>query len=379
MMPRLHAVVRTLGGLGLCLGLAGLLAACAADKAKPAALLPVTAQIAGKQVWNLRLDGISFPLALTVRQGRFYAASDRGTVLALDAVTGSEVWRADVKEPLSAGVGSDGRYAAVVTRDNELVVLDAGTQVWRARLDAKVVTAPLVAGGRVFVVGVDRVVQAFDAVDGRRLWSLKRPGDALTLSQASVLTAYKDTLLVGQGPRLVGVDPLLGSVRWEVTVASPRGTNEVERLADLVGPAARVGADFCVRAFQNAIGCVSADLGTLRWSSNGSGTQGIAADADFVYSADGNDRINARKRGGGELVWATERYLNRRLSPAVALGDTVVFGDFEGQLHFLSRGAGTPLLRLPTDGSAIVGTPVVEGTTMLVATRNGGLYAFRPE
>jgi len=37
------------------------------------------------------------------------------------------------------------------------------------------------------------------------------------------------------------------------------------------------------------------------------------------------------------------------------------------------------VLRLATDGSQIIGTPVLSGTTMLVATRNGGLFAFRPE
>ena len=31
------------------------------------------------------------------------------------------------------------------------------------------------------------------------------------------------------------------------------------------------------------------------------------------------------------------------------------------------------------DGSAIVGTPVLAGTTLLVATRGGGLFAFRPQ
>ncbi|MGL1724219.1 outer membrane protein assembly factor BamB family protein, partial [Vibrio parahaemolyticus] len=46
---------------------------------------------------------------------------------------------------------------------------------------------------------------------------------------------------MGQGPRLAGVDPLQGSLRWEASVATPRGTNEVERLADLVGPAVRQG------------------------------------------------------------------------------------------------------------------------------------------
>jgi outer membrane protein assembly factor BamB len=48
-------------------------------------------------------------------------------------------------------------------------------------------------------------------------------------------------------------------------------------------------------------------------------------------------------------------------------------------LHFFSRESGEALLRLTTDGSAIVAQPVVSGTVMLAVTRNGGLYAFRPQ
>jgi outer membrane protein assembly factor BamB len=57
----------------------------------------------------------------------------------------------------------------------------------------------------------------------------------------------------------------------------------------------------------------------------------------------------------------------------------VVVGDLEGQVHFLDRDSGQVVLRLPTDGSAVQGAPVLSGTTLLVATRNGGLFAFRPE
>ncbi|MFZ2988716.1 outer membrane protein assembly factor BamB [Ideonella sp.] len=357
-----------------------LMAGCAADKAPPAPLLPVTPTIAGKQVWQQRLDTrVGFPLAVVVRQGQVIAASDQGVVQGLDLATGKEVWRANVKSGLSAGVGSDGRFSAVVTRDNELVTIEAGAERWRKSLDARVVTAPLVAGERVFVVGVDRAVHAYDALDGRKLWTLRRAGDPLTLAQASVLTAYKDTLIVGQGPRLLGVDSLRGTVRWEAVVATPRGTNEVERLADLIGPAARVGSSFCVRAFQSSIGCVDAERGALQWSINGGGTQPVAADADHVFSADAVDRVSARRRSDGVLLWSNERFLNRELSGPVSVGKTVVFGDFEGQVHFLSRETGLTLLRLPTDGSAVVGAPIVADTTLLVVTRNGGLFAFRPE
>ncbi len=71
--------------------------------------------------------------------------------------------------------------------------------------------------------------------------------------------------------------------------------------------------------------------------------------------------------------------LYRGLSAPTAIGPTVVFGDFEGNVHFLDRKDGQTLLRLSTDGSQVVGKPVLSGTTLLVATRNGGFFAFRPE
>ena len=60
------------------------------------------------------------------------------------------------------------------------------------------------------------------------------------------------------------------------------------------------------------------------------------------------------------------------------VGSSVVVGDFEGWVHFLAADSGEPQLRLPTDGSPVIGAPVLSGTTLLVATRNGGLFAFRP-
>ena len=363
-----------------CLAMLALLTACStADRAKPVPLEPLTPQIAGRQVWNQKLDGVNFPLSVAVRAGRFHVAGDDGSVLALDAATGREVWRGNAGGKLSAGVGSDGRFAAVVTRDGDLVVLDAGAVAWRARLDSRVTTAPLVAGERVFVVGIDRVVHAFDVLDGRRLWVLKRPGDALTLAQSGVLAAYQDTLLVGQGPRLLGVDPTRGSVRWEAAITTPRGTNEVERLADLVGPIARAGSVFCVRSFQAAVGCVDADKGTLRWSQTGGGIQAVGGDAEVVVSADGSDRVTARKLSQGESLWSSERLMNHGLSAPVVMGKTVVFGAQDGVLHFVSRDTGMPQLRLPTDGSRVAAPPVLSDNTLLAVTRNGGVFAFRPE
>jgi outer membrane assembly lipoprotein YfgL len=361
--------------------LALLMAACSSgpDRPKPKPLEPIAAPIAGRQVWTERIGEVGFPLSVAVNAGVFTVASGDGSVAALQADTGRTIWRTSVDGRIVAGVGSDGRFAAVVTREGDLVVLDGGKQVWRKPIGTKVVTAPLVAGERVFVLGVDRRVLAYDVLDGRMLWSLQRPGEALTLAQGGVVAAFKDTLLVGQGPRLAGIDPLRGSVRWEVPVASPRGANEVERLADLVSPLLRLGDSVCMRAFQSAVGCVNAERGNLLWSRTIGGTEGVAGNEQVIVGADASDRLTAWRTASGELAWTSERLMYRSVSSPLVVGPTVVFVDGDGTVHWMSLDKGEPMLRLSTDSSGAAAAPVASGNTLLVVTRNGGLHAFRPE
>jgi outer membrane protein assembly factor BamB len=348
------------------------------DKNKPAALETLSGPATGRIAWSSKGDNINFPLSIATPGDRFVVASSDGSVRALSAADGRELWRGDAGAKLSAGVGSDGRFAAVVNRDNELVVLDNGRVVWKKALPTPVVAAPLVAGERVFTLTLDRQVIAFDALDGRKIWELKRPGEPLTLAKAGVLMAYKDTLVVGQGPRLAGVDPLRGQLRWEASVATPRGTNEVERLADLVGPAVRQGDLICARAFQSSVGCVNAERGSSLWNRLVGGANGIGADDQVVVAGDAVDRLSAWKLANGDLAWSADQFQRRKLSAPVLLNKQVVIGDAEGYVHLLDRESGKTRSRLSTDGSAIV-TIALQSDTALVATKSGGLFAIKAE
>ena len=125
------------------------LAGCSSDRPKPTALETFTPRIAGRQVWSSSVGTIDFPLGIVARGGQFIAAGSNGTVLALDAETGAEAWRAQAGAALTAGVGSDGRFTSVVTRNNEVVTLEGSQVRWKQRVSARVVTPPLVAGERV--------------------------------------------------------------------------------------------------------------------------------------------------------------------------------------------------------------------------------------
>ncbi|MBK6293752.1 MAG: outer membrane protein assembly factor BamB [Rhodoferax sp.] len=365
----------------LVVGFAMALVACASgpDKPKPTELGPNANLIGVRPVWVTKMGGTDFPLNVRVVDKSVFLASADGAVLALNSATGAQLWRADVGAKVAAGVGSDGQYVALVTRANELLVLEGGRELWRQKLSAQVFTAPLVAGRRVFVLGADRAVSAYDAASGRKIWMQQRPGEPLVLQQAGVLLPVGDTLVVGLAGRLAGMQPANGSVRWEVPIASPRGTNDVERLVDLVAHASRVGDSVCVRAFQASVGCVNAARGNLLWTKPAVGAVGVSGDDRLLFGTEADGKVLAWSRSTGERVWVSERLKYRGLSAPLALGRSIVIGDESGLLHFLSREDGSALTRVSTDGTAVAVAPVVAGDTLIVATRGGSVMAFRPE
>ena len=290
-----------------------------------------------------------------------------------------EAWRTSLATPLATGVGSDGETAAVVTRDNALVALANGQERWRVQLPAQVFTAPLVAGKRVFVVTAERTVLAYDGATGARLWTQSRPGEPLVLRQGGVLLAVGDTLVVGLSGRLNGLNPQSGAVRSEVPIAAARGTNEVERLVDVVGPISRVGDSLCARAYSAAVGCVDAARGSVAWNQPAQGATGLGGDDRLVFGTESDGRVRAWQRADGAVAWTSERLKHRELSAPLAVGRVVALGDGTGTLHLLSREDGSELTRLTTDGSAVIGSPVVAGQVLVAQTRNGGVFAWRPQ
>lgn len=370
---------RTVRLLGLALSVLTVvtLTACGSSKPSPAPLESLKSEVSLTTVWSQRLGSVSSALTLSAKQGVISTASTDGEIVAIDAATGVVKWRAQAEGDLSAAVGSDGRYAAVVTDDNELQVFDQGKWVWTARLPGRVITAPLVSGERVFVQVVDRSVRGYDVLDGRWLWQYQRPGgEPLALATSGVLAPFRDTLLVGQGARLVGLDPVKGSVRFDINVGTPRGTNEVERLADLIGPLARADDEVCVRAFQLSVACLELNRGSLRWSRPQAGSQAVAANERIVVGADSADRLTAWKAENGEVMWRVDRFTHRGLSAPAIVGDRVAVVDVQGYLHWLSAADGRTVARVELD-SAAAAAPLVANDMLYVSTRKGTLYALR--
>lgn len=364
-----------------CVSVVALLAACSStpDKPTPTALAEFKSQINVVPAWSAQVGAVASTLSLSSSNGRLGLVSQNGMVTVLNTESGTVAWQLSLNAPVSAGLGGDGQRYAAITQANDLVVLSEGQEIWRAKLPAIAFTAPLVAGGRVFVLTTDRTVLAFDGATGQKLWSQQRAGEALVLKQAGILSSYQDNLLVGLSGRLVAMNPANGVSRWEAAVGSSRGTNEVERLVDLVAGISRVNTVICARAYQTSVTCVDASKGSNVWTRASQGHVGVTGNESEVFGSESDGKFVKWNRSTGQVAWQTESLRFRGLTaPAWADGQLVV-GDELGWAHWLDAKNGQTLARVQVDSSGIAIAPLRLGKNWIFVSKNGLVQAYRAE
>jgi outer membrane assembly lipoprotein YfgL len=357
------------------------LGACSstAEKPAPTALTEFTPKLTVSKVWSVQLSPISAPLTFQVIGSQMALVTNDGSISVIDTLKGTESWRLALNTKIAAGIGSDGERFAVISHANELITVVQGKEIWRTKLPALSFTAPLVAGGRVFVLTADRTVIAFDGASGQKLWSQQRSGDPLVLKQAGILTTFQDNLLVGLSGRLVAMNPNNGVSKWEVTMGSSRGTNEVERLVDLVAGVSRVNQVVCARSFQTAVTCVDAVKGASLWTRAAQGHSGVTGNENLVFGSDADGKLLAWQRQSGQVAWQSDAYRFRGLTaPAFAAGQLLV-GDEQGWMHWLDTANGQALGRLQLDASGFAMPPVRVGNTWVAVAKTGLIQAVRAE
>ena len=322
-------------------------------------------------------NSVFFP---AIAGGAVFAAAADGTVARFDIATGSQAWRAKPSGSLSGGVGADGTLAVVGTGEGEVIALsaDKGEVKWRARVSSEVLAAPVMAGDIVLVRSSDSRVFALDATDGRRRWVYQRTAPNLTVRSPVGVVAVRGFVYAGfPGGKLVALSLSNGGVRWEGTVALPKGATELERVSDVVGLPQAVGREICAVAYQGRIACFDIANGNPLWSRQMSSTAGLGVDSRFVFVSDDKGTIFALDRSGGTSVWKQDRLFHRKLTAPLPLGREVAVADVQGFVHFLARDTGSFVGRAATDGSPVLASPVQLDTgKFLIQTRNGALHAM---
>jgi outer membrane protein assembly factor BamB len=308
-----------------------------------------------------------------------FAAAREGTVVRLDAAKGTERWRVVLERQLSGGVGAADRTVAVATEQGEVFALDAasGKQRWRARVSSEVLAAPAIGNGLVLVRSVDNRIFAFGEDDGKRRWVYQRAPASLIVRSPAGITIVGDTAYAGfAGGKLAAIALSNGGVRWESTVAIPKGATELERVTDVVGEPVVQGREVCAAAYQGRVACFEAANGRQTWARELSSLTGVDLDARYAFVSDDRGGVHALDRSSGRPVWKQDKLGYRQLSQPGGAGSVVAVGDFEGYVHFLSRDSGAFVARYDSRGGPVRAAPVSLPSSLLIQTQDGTLVAL---
>jgi len=346
----------------------------------PAALPPIADPQPVRVVWQAGIGTAEqFNLMPALAGDSIYAAARDGRVVRFDAASGRERWRTYVDMRVSGGVGADTQTVVVASDAGEVVAIDAetGKTRWRARVSSEVLSPPAVGRGVVLVRSIDSRIFAFNADDGKRRWVYQRPSSPLVVRTPAGAVIRDDTAYAGfRGGKLAAIALVNGGVRWEATVALPKGTTELERVVDVVGDPAVQGREVCATAYQGRLACFDAVSGNQVWARDVSSVTGVSLDARYAFVADDKGAVQAFDRSTGGVVWKQDKLSNRQLSLPLPAGNAVVVGDFEGYVHFLSRDTGAFLGRYNARGGGVRVPPLLLPSGPVVQTQTGTLYAL---
>ncbi|OZI51381.1 outer membrane protein assembly factor BamB [Bordetella genomosp. 4] len=372
---RFHRAVRS---AALAAGLL-VLAGCASDDARyePAPLTEYSAGMSVRSVWSTSIgSGSGLGFVPAVVGDSVYAATPDGSVAKVELSSGKILWKADADTKLSAGPGSDGSTTVVASPLGQIIAFDdTGKVKWKAQASSDVDIAPVVGYGAVVVRSGDYRIQAYNIETGERLWSLQRPGPALALRSTAQMVMAEGLVITGlPGGKLLAINVGSGNVQWEGTVATPRGSSDLERLTDVVGSPRLAGPLLCAVAYQGRIVCFNVSQGGRpMWAKDFSSASGMTVDSQFAYAPDQNSVMNAFALENGNNVWKQAALKNRKLTAPAALGGAVAVGDLDGYVHFLSSSDGSLLARLSVGGGAILSPVQSTSAGVLVQTGNGNL------
>jgi outer membrane protein assembly factor BamB len=352
----------------------------AAKRLPPAELVKFTPSLNVKVNWTTGVGkSAEGAFAPAVDGNTVYAASEAGTLTALDQASGKQKWSVDLKTKLVAGVAVTANLVAVIDSSRQLVGFDlSGKQLWKTNIGNDVTTKPIGVSGLILVRTIDYSIAAYSSQSGGLVWKYTRQLPPLTLRSEAPLEINNGRVYAGlPGGRLVGLDINTGQVLWEGLLASPTGTTEIERISDVTGAPVYNFREVCGATFQGRVGCLDATTGRPLWSEDFSAPNGASVDDRYLITANELGDMYAFSRNGGKRAWKIENFERRSPTTPVVVGRAVAIGDFEGYLHFIGRDDGRTLARLRIGSTELSSKPVVTDSGLIfVQSRGGDLSAL---
>ena len=331
-----------------------------------------------------------------VAGGRIFTLDSQSQVMA-HGLDGRALWSAGLtpasertKDATGGGLAyEDGRVFAT-TGFGTLVALDAetGARLWTQKTDAAVTGAPAVADGLVYVVGRDNRAWAVRAEDGRVQWQLPgTPSPSGMLGGAAPAVTDQLAVFPFGSSELVAVLRKSGLRVWGALISGQRRGRVYAQVKDITGDPVIADGVLYAGNQSGRLAAMRAANGERLWTAE-EGTYSPVwpvAGAVFLIS-DQNELVRLDAETGArvwgvQLPYFTKKRVKRReaifahYGPVLAGGRLIVASD-DGMLRFFDPATGAEQGTLALPGGAAAG-PAVAGQVLYVVSGRGQLHAFR--
>jgi outer membrane protein assembly factor BamB len=266
--------------------------------------------------WDTNIgDGFSDRKRITARpvaaEGKIFAMDQSGNVSALNAETGSRIWRMRTRQynssVLSGGIAYHNNVLYVANGLQKVFALSAvnGGSLWSADLGAPTRSAPVVDNGKLYVV--TRAGQAFalDAMTGKIMWQhrglLETAG---VLSGAAPAINNEMVIVPYASGEVFALAASNGSVLWSENLIAARAGNNLATLRDLRAPPILMDDIMIAANYASIITAVEPRLGEQKWSHDFGVVQPMVMSGNAIFLISTNGQLLALDKDSGDIIWS---------------------------------------------------------------------------
>lgn len=353
------------------------------EEVKPSPLISFEAEKQVDVVWSVAVgSGLGnkyHQITPAIDGDKIFAVDKDGTVFAFARDTGAKLWQAEMDVPVVGGVGAGHGKVAIASEEGVVYVLSSedGSELWRSNVSSEVTSAAQFNRDLAVFQLINGKVVAFDAATGDHRWTFDSLVPRLTLRGTSTPVVTADVTFAGfASGKLVAIDNAKGSAIWENRVALPEGRSELERMVDIDGRPKLVDGMLYVTSYQGRLVAINPYRAQVVWAQDVSSYRSLAEGFGNVYVSEANDAVQAFDRSTSASVWRQTDLENRSITSPVTLSSTVVVGDHEGYVHFMSQTDGHFVARHKVDSSGLNGDMIVQDDVLYVLGNGGRLVAL---
>tara|TARA_Y100001936_G_scaffold77284_1_gene75747 strand:+ start:717 stop:2048 length:1332 start_codon:yes stop_codon:yes gene_type:complete len=327
--------------------------------------------------------------------GKIYSLGSDSRINSYDLKTKRRLWQKNMtvkkeqkKEGFGGGISYENGIIFVTNGFGNVLALDAnsGKQIWKVNIRIPIRSAPISFDNKVYVISHDNQVFALNSLNGEVLWSHRG-----ILESASVLSSNSVSVDGGlvfvpySSGEIYAIRSLNGSVVWTDSLSRTGSSTSLSEINSIT--ARPVTDNGRMISISHAGRMISVDIssGERLWTLDISGTETPWVSGDWVFALSTNSELVGVSRNAGKIKWVTqlEQYKNEekredpiRWSGPVMISDKLFVISSHGVAAFISPQTGEIIETNKIPGSFFIAPVIVDGYIYLL-NDSGDLIIYR--